>query len=110
MAPAAFFSKRSFLEEASKVHSRIKAGDFLRVAVKRQSRPTAVFAYPSLSGLAPAGMIDRRIDVCIKAILARRRHVPRTRRLPLSQSDFDDRLDPFEAVFPGHQQTQRRSI
>src|SRR5437899_1125655 len=64
----------------------------------------------TLASLAPAGMIDLRVDVGVEAVLVGRCHVPGGARLATGEADLHDRLDALEAVFPGHDEPQRRTV
>jgi hypothetical protein len=60
--------------------------------------------------LAPARMIDRRVDVGVEPVLRRHGELPRTDGLLLDHSDLHDRLDALEAVLPRHDEANRRAI
>src|SRR6516162_344059 len=67
------------------VEARIEAGDLLAITVEQQRGPSLgeqpVLADPPLGRLAPAGMIDRGVDVGIEAVFACVLQIPRGRRL-----------------------------
>src|SRR5690606_34407688 len=60
--------------------------------------------------LAPARMVNVRVDVAVEAVLARLQPIPGGRRHALGEADGDDRLDALEAVLPRHHQPQRRAV
>src|SRR5581483_223413 len=106
-----FFSLSSpWLEESLQVHACIQTCCVLCVAVKRQRRAPPELTNATFVRLAPAGMINGWVYVGVEAVLVRSGQVPRGRRLLLGQADRDDRLDALKAVFPGHDQTERRAV
>src|SRR5215472_13970653 len=93
-----FRSMRSVID--LEVHAVVEARDLLAVAVEHQGLALAEFAEPALAGLAPAGMIYRRVDVGVEAVFARIGDIPGAARHPALQFDFDDAFDALEAVLP----------
>ena len=101
------------LEMATKVKPVIKVSHMLAVTVEhqrwlfrcKQSRADAPF-----SSLAPARMIDFRVDVCIEAILVRCHQFPTRFRLFFDKAHLDDALDALEAVFPWDDQPDRLAV
>jgi hypothetical protein len=63
-----------------------------------------------LALLAPARVIDVRVHVSVEAILSRRRFFPACARPSFGEADLDDGLDALEAVLPGYDQPQWRTI
>src|SRR5690606_33569050 len=93
----------------SQVHAVIEAGHLVRIAVEHQRRTAGgpeetTLADADFARLAPARMVDLRIDVGVEAIFLRLHASPRILRLLFHQRDADDRLDALEAVFPRHDQ------
>src|SRR5690606_6239968 len=93
----------------------IEARDLLCVAVEEQSRTAlgeqpAALADAALGCLTPARMIDSGIDVRVEAVLARVLTAPRRDRQLLRKRNADDRLDALEAVLPGHDEANRRTV
>src|SRR5271165_7236996 len=100
----AHISRASASEIFPQVHPRIEAGNFGSIAVERQrgaSRRKQPGADLPLGRLAPARMINLRVHVREKTIFAGRGQRPRRSWRPFEELDADDRLDPFESVFPG---------
>jgi hypothetical protein len=64
----------------------------------------------ALASLAPARVIDFRIDVRVEAVFPGLGHIPACLRLLLDEADAHDALDALEAVFPGHHETNRRAV
>src|SRR6266849_4409689 len=98
------------LEVFSQVHSPIEARHQVAISVEGQRFSAAELADATLGGLAPAGMVHFRIDVGVKAVLARSGDVPGGRRLLLDEADYHDRLDSLESVLPGDHQAQRSAV
>src|SRR5690606_526883 len=101
--------------ELAQVHAGVELAHLRLVAVEHQRRAAlgeqaAVLADAPLVGLAPARVRNLRIHVGIKAVLLRRRQVPRGAGHLLDEADLDQRLAALEAVFPGHHQAQRRAV
>src|SRR5690606_26441758 len=92
----------------AQVHARVQRGDLFGIAVEWQRLQAVAEQCESVAGdaafglLAPARMVDRRIDVRIEAVFVRRRRVPRRRRLAFDEFDAHDRLDALEPVLPRH--------
>src|SRR5215470_16971854 len=91
------------------VEARIEAGNLLAVTVEQQRRPSLgeqpALADPPLGRLAPAGVIDFRIDVRIETVLPSVLQIPRSRRLLIRETDAHDGLDALEAVLPRYDQS-----
>ncbi len=87
-----------------------------RVTVERQCGDAVAEQVDAGAGdaafglLAPARMVDGRIHVGIETVFVGSRHVPCRLRLAFEEFDFDNRLDALEAVFPWHDQAQRRAV
>ncbi len=92
----------------------VEARHLLAVAVERQRRPAlgqqSALADAPFGRLAPARMIDLRVDVGIEAVLAGVLLLPGDRRLLVGEADAHDRLDALEAVLPRHHQPDRRAV
>src|SRR5207245_3895327 len=93
----------------SQVHAVVKAGHLI-VAIEHQRRTLEKFTEAALFCLTPAWVIHGGIDVGIKTVLLRSRLVPAIDRLFLRETDLDDCLGAFEAIFPGHDNAQRGAI
>src|SRR5512138_850431 len=107
------FTRHTSLVVLRQIHPRIQRRDFLLVAVEHQrgyARVEETAADPAFASLAPARVVDIRVHVRVEAVLVRGGEIPRCRRLPLRKADLDDRLDSFEAVFPGHDEAQRCAV
>src|SRR5690349_11543857 len=63
------------------VHSGIEGRHLVRVAVEGQRLATPELADPPLGGLAPARVVDGRVDVRVETVLLRRGLVPGRLRL-----------------------------
>src|SRR5690606_33662370 len=94
-------------EVPSEVHSRVQGGHLVCVAVEHQGRPLAEFADAPLPCLAPAWVVDVRIDVGIKTILVRGCPFPGRARLVLDEPQAHDGFCTLEAVLPGHLDARR---
>src|SRR5580765_57719 len=79
------------------IESRVETLDLLGVAVEHQRLALEELADAAFARLAPARVIDVRIDVRVEAVFLRRRVLPGVERLPLGEPDPDDRLRPLEA-------------
>src|SRR5882724_3275548 len=98
------------LEALRQVHAGVEAGNLAGVAVEGQGLAAAELADAALLGLAPARVVDGRVDVRVKAVLAGRVPVPGGRRLLLDEGDLDDGFDALESVLPGHHQAHGRAV
>src|ERR1043165_8880573 len=74
--------------ELLQVHAFVEAGHLLGISVERQGGPLEELAQAALRGLAPARMIDRRIDVRIKSVLGWVHQVPGRRGLGAGELDL----------------------
>src|SRR5437016_4813724 len=74
------------------VHTRVKRGDLIGVAVEHERRALEKLAHPPLLGLAPARMVYVRIHVGVEPVLLRRGDVPGGPRLGLEKPNFHDAL------------------
>src|SRR4051794_3169571 len=92
------------------VHAGIQRRDLFGVAIEGQRWPALGFADALLGRLAPARVIDLRVDVGVKAIFVGPVGAPRCLGLAIDQVDLDDRLDPLEPVLPWHHQPNRRTV
>ena len=82
----------------------------LSIAVKHQCRLLAgKDAGPdaALACLTPAGVVDFRVHVGIKAVFAWLGHIPAGLRAAFSEAHADDALDALEAIFPWYDQANR---
>src|SRR5690606_35992192 len=88
------------------IHPRIQRRHLVAIAVEHPRRdaigeqPVAGACDATLGLLAPAWMVDARIDVAVEAVLAGLQPVPCGRRHALGEADLDDRLDALEPVLP----------
>jgi len=85
----------------------------LAVAVEHQCwlfRCEQTGADTPLTGLAPSWVIDFRVHVRIKAILAGSCQFPARFRLFVDETHLDDALDALEPVFPWDDQPDRRAV
>src|SRR5258706_3360355 len=96
--------------EPLKIHSRVQGGDLLGVPVEYQRGSSAKLPNPALRGLAEVRMVYLRIDVRVETIGTRKFLLPRADRLCAHERDFHNRLYSLEAVFPGHNQSQRSAV
>src|SRR5207342_2956767 len=87
-----------------------EARHLIAIAIEHQRLAAQELADAAFGRLAPARMVDRRVDVRIEAVFLRRRFLPGIERLLLREPDLDDRLDVLEAVLPWHRQPQRRAV
>src|SRR6266542_222379 len=92
------------------VHSLVQTCHLLTVAVEHERLSAKKFADAPFAGLAPARMIDFRIDIRVKAVFLGLHHVPRRGRLLLDEAQFDNRLDALKAVLPRHDQAHRGAV
>src|SRR5712691_11223576 len=92
------------------IHSVVEAGDLIAVAVEHESGAREDFAEAALLGLAPARMIDIRIDVGVETIFRGRVAIPGRRRLLFLEADLCQGLDALIAVLPGNNHANRRAI
>src|SRR6188472_1110531 len=87
-------------EVLPEIHAGVERRDLVPVAVEHQRRPASQVGQASLAGLAPARVIDFRVDVRVEPILAGVRGLPRRAWLLVGKADAHDRLDALEAVLP----------
>src|SRR5450830_1132792 len=92
------------------VHAFVNVGDEFAIAVEQQRRLALAGAYHFLARLAPARMVDLRIDVGPEAVFGRLQRFPHALRALVGKGKAHDRLDRLEAVFPRHRQPQRRTM
>src|SRR3984885_8872583 len=95
------------------IHPTVETGYLRRVAIERERRlppPECARADETLACLAPARMIDRRVDVGQETILVGGGARPGGARCLFREFDADDGLDALEAVLPGDDQPQRRAV
>src|SRR5688500_19255469 len=93
-------------EVLAQVHPRIEGGHLVGVSVEHQGLAPEQLADPPFGGLAPAGMIHRRVHVGVEAVLVGRTELPGVHRLGFPEADLDDRLSALEAVLPGHREPE----
>ncbi|ABA48737.1 hypothetical protein BURPS1710b_3740 [Burkholderia pseudomallei 1710b] len=104
----------SYSEVFLQIHPAIHRRDPIAIAVEHQRlalrREEAVLADAPLGRLAPARMVDVRVDVRIEAVFVRRIRVPARRRLPVDEADLHDRFRALEAVLPRHDHPHGRAV
>ena len=88
--------------EFLQVHTFVHTRDVFAVAVEGQSLSAQEFADAPFGGLRPARVVDFGIYIRIEAVFLGLHLVPRSRWFFLDEAYFNDRLDAFEAVLPGH--------
>src|SRR5690348_3695352 len=87
----------------AQIHTGVEARDLVAVPIEHQSFVRLEpFREAALAGLAPARVIDLGIDVGIEAVLLGRIEVPRSGWLVFDKTDFHQRFDALESVFPRH--------
>src|SRR6185295_9823617 len=99
----------------AQIHAAIQARDLLTVAVELHgghlgTLPQEAAAESLFDFLAPSRMIDFRIHVGVKAILARGIDPPIRRRLFFHEADADDGFDALVSVFPWNHQPNGRAV
>src|ERR1700719_902517 len=97
----------------SKIQSCVEAADLFFVAVEFQgwlSTPEEAGTDNALAFLAPAGMVNFRVDVRVETVLTRRRLVPESLRLIDDKVDSDQRFSSLEPIFPRHHQADGRPV
>src|SRR5687767_12324858 len=83
------------------VHPRVQFSHLVAVAVEQDGRRNLEQSgQPDFLRLAPARMVDGRIDVGVEAVLAGLSALPAIERLLLGEPDLHDRLAVLEPVFP----------
>src|SRR5262245_15280791 len=92
--------------ELAQVHARVERGHLVGVAVEHERLAAAELADAPLGGLAPARVIDRRIDVGVEAVLARLGLVPGGIVLLAHKAGAHCRIRTHGAVFPRARQWQ----
>ena len=64
----------------------------------------------ALRGLTPPRMVNRGIHIGIEAVFAGRRFGPRRERRAFDKLDVVDGLDTLKSIFPGYDESQRRTV
>src|SRR5580693_9851672 len=75
------------------VHAAVHARNLIAVAIEHQGWPPPEFTQAALRGLRPARMVHTGVHIRVKAIFARVRDVPSSRRLLLHEPNPHQRLD-----------------
>src|ERR1700679_2126160 len=96
-------------KKAPQIHARVKRPES-GIAFEHERLALKQLAQPPLLRLAPARMIDGRIDVRIEAVFLGRHLVPGGLRLPFREVNPDYRLDAFESILPRQRKTQRCAV
>ena len=96
-----------------KIEVFIEVRDVFAIAIEHQrflfaGKNTA--ADTPFSRLAPSWVIHGRIHVGVKTVLPSSGHVPAGLRPRRHEFDLHDTLNALKAVFPGHDQTNRRAV
>ena len=90
--------------------SFVEMGHELAIAVIEQGRHLPAGAELALGRLAPARVVDFRVDVGPEAVLAVADLLPEADRALVGEGEAGDRLDRLEAVFPRHREAERRAV
>src|SRR5262245_24489860 len=80
------------LVELLQIHPRVEGRNLIGVAVEHERLAPAELADPPLGGLAPPGMIHRRVHVGVEAVLLGGRLVPGRLGLVGGEADAHDGL------------------
>src|SRR2546425_8635558 len=101
----------------AQVHSGVHVRHLLGVTIEHErlsysatKKRIGRFTDALLARLAPSWVIHCGVDVRMKAIRLWPRFHPGTGGLLLNKTDFGDRLNPLEAVFPRRHESQRCAV
>src|SRR6266404_4685482 len=98
------------LKILSQIHSGVRRRNLVGITIERQRLSFEELAETPLAGLAPSRMIHGGVDVCIEAVFIWRLLHPGRYRLFVDEANLRDRLDAFETVLPGSDQSYRRTV
>src|SRR3989304_8529039 len=102
------------LEELLQIHAGIQARDLAGVTVEHErlalGSEDTVLADAALGGLAPARMVDLRVDVRVETVLVRCGFFPGDSGLLFDEADAYDRLGALETVLPRAHEADRGAV